>query len=97
MDELWKFLKTQKYPSKIIENGIERALKLDKQTLRQVKEQPDHKNIPFVSTYNPKVQDFFTKIRPNLNILEDNEKMNFLLQRYQIIKSKRQPANLRKL
>ena len=51
----------------------------------------------YVSTFNPKNLELFGAILQNLNILHEDQKMNAILQANTIIKSKRQPANLKRL
>ena len=41
--------------------------------------------------------ELFNSIHENLSILQEDETMNQILQEFQIIKSKRQPRNLKKL
>ncbi|MCG7879609.1 MAG: GIY-YIG nuclease family protein [Candidatus Thiodiazotropha endolucinida] len=97
MEELKSFLIKQKYPLQIIEHGINRAMSLDKAVLRTVKEKSEDKIIPYVSTYNPKDPELFNVIRDNVPILEEDDKMRRILTKYKLIKSKRQPYNLKRL
>ena len=59
MPELKSFLIKQKYPLQIIEHGINRAMSLDKDVLRTVKEKSEEKIIPYVSTNNPQDPEMF--------------------------------------
>ena len=94
LDELQTALTHQKYQKNIINRGIEKAMKINREDLRVVRE----KNIiPFVSTFNPKNPEMFNTIRQNLPILHEDEAMKEITQAYQIIKSKRQPWNLNRL
>ena len=54
MQELKSFLLKQKYPHQIINYGLEKAMALDKDLLRKVKEKTEENIIPYVSTFNPK-------------------------------------------
>ena len=72
-------------------------MKLRKQALRIVREKTDNDIITYVSTFNPKNLELFNSIRKNLPILQEDETMNKILQEFRIIKSKRQPRNLKKL
>jgi hypothetical protein len=49
-----------------------------------------------VSTHNPRNTEFFTVIKENLPILQNDEIMKGIIERSHIIKCKRQPANLKK-
>lgn len=97
LNELNKFLASLKYPQKLIENGIQRALAIEQSELRKTKLKTDEKVIPYVSTHNPRNTEFFTVIQENLPILQNDEIMKGIIDRSHIIKSKRQPANLKKL
>ena len=57
----------------------------------------DNDLITYVSTFNPKNPELFNSTRENLPILQEDETMNKILQEFQIIKSKRQPRNIKKL
>ena len=70
-------------------------MKLRQQELRIVRKKTDNDIITYVSTFNPKNPELFNSIRENLQILQEDETMNNILQEFQIIKSKRQPKNLR--
>ena len=89
--ELKSFLIKQKYLLQIIEYGINRAMSLDKDILRTVKEKSEEKTIPYVSTYNPKDPEMFRVIPDNVPILKEDDKMRNILSKYNLIKSKRQP------
>ena len=93
--ELKSFLIKQKYP--IIEYGINRAMSLDKDILRTVKEKSEEKTFPYVSTYNPKDPEMCRVIPDNVPILKEDDKMRNILSKYNLIKSKRQPYNLKRL
>ena len=53
LKELKQTLRRQKYPEKIIENGIAKALKFSQNDLRKNKERKESNILPFISTYNP--------------------------------------------
>ena len=97
LNELSLAFKHQNYPVNVIVKGIDKAMKLRKQELRIVREKPDNDIITYVSKFNPKNSELFNSIRENLPILQEDETMNKMLQEFQIIKSKRQPRNLKKL
>ena len=52
---------------------------------------------PKPTNQQPKNPELFNSIRDNLPILQEDETMNQILQEFQIIKSKRQPRNLKQL
>ena len=95
MLELKHTLLKQKYPENVIDAGIQRALNLNRSELRQVRQNPEDNVVTYVSTFNPKNPELFRAILQNLNILHEDQKMNAILQANTIIKSERQPANLK--
>ena len=97
MDELRIVLINQKYPKNVIDKGIQKAMNVSREDLRVVREKKNENLIPFVSTFNPKNPEMFNTIRQNLPILHEDETMKEIMQNYPIIKSKRQPWNLKKL
>ena len=97
MTELKSFLLKQNYPESLIDGGIAKAMDLDKNTLRSIKNKTDDKVIPYVSTHNPKNPEIYKVIQFNLPILKEDPKMNDILSNFKIIKSKRQPNNLKRL
>ena len=97
MNELKTALTHQKYPRRIIENGIEKAMSINKSELRLVREKPNDSIITYVSTFNPKQPELFHAIQQNLPILYEDDKMKEIIHKYTIIKSKRQPNNLKRL
>ena len=97
LNELKSFLLTQKYPKKLIQSVIDRAMQLDQKTLRNVTEKTSESVITYVSTHNPKNPEIFNVINFNLPILQEDPKMNKVLSNFKLIKSKRQPNNLKRL
>ena len=95
MLELKHTLLKQKYPENVIDAGIQRALNLKRSQLRQVRQNPEDNVVTYVSTFNPKNLELFGNILQNFNILREDQKMNDILQANTIIKSKRQPPNLK--
>ena len=97
LNELKSFLLTQKYPKKLVQSGKDRAMQLDQKTLRNVTEKTSEPVITYVSTHNPKNPEIFILINFNLPILQEDPKMNKVLSNFKLIKSKRQPNNLKRL
>ena len=96
--ELEKLLTKQKYPITLIKGGIEKARKLDRNSLlTEIKDKSSTNIIPFVSTYNPRNPETYQEIQQDVNILKRDPYMNDILKNYKIIKSKRQPPNLKHL
>ena len=72
-------------------------MQLDQKTLRNVTEKTSESVITYVSTHNPKNPEIFNVINFNLPILQEDPKMNKVLSNFKLIKSKRQPNNLKRL
>ena len=97
LEELSQFLTDRLYPSNLIKNGISRA-KQERQEISQEPSKTDQRNlIPFVTTYNPRNPDIFPVIQTNLPILGKDKKMGDILANAKIIKSNRQPKNLKQI
>ena len=73
----------------------EKNKEMDQQTLRLPKQQSDKKFISFVTTNNPRDPEVYIMIRSNLPILQNDAKMKNILDYKEIIKSNRQPRNLK--
>nr|XP_022299146.1 uncharacterized protein LOC111107980 [Crassostrea virginica] len=97
LKELQVLLLQRHYPRKLILNGITKALSLDRKELLTVKTQNLKNVIPYVSTHNPQNPEIYNVIRNNLPILEEDPDMKKILDNSQVIKSKRQSPNLKKI
>ena len=69
------FLEQCLYPSGLIEAGIRKAYEEKQEDLRQSKQQTSQNIIPFTTTFNPRNPDIFTLIKPNMAILQNDDKM----------------------
>ena len=72
-------------------------MSLDRNALRNVSEQTYEPVITYVSTHNPQNPELFNVIKSNLPISQEDPKMNEILSNFKLIKSKRQPNNLKRL
>ena len=72
-------------------------MSLDKNLLRTVAIKDKENILPYVSTFNPTDPEIFKPITENMPILQEEETMRNFLSNYKIIKSKRQPYNLKRL
>ena len=70
---------------------------MDRRELLKTKESIEENIIPYVSTHNSKNPEIYKHIINNIPILERDPKMSSIIQKHKIIKSKRQPPNLKKL
>ena len=97
MQELKTFLIKQNYPTQIMEHGVQKAMSLDKNVLRTITAKGKENMVPYVSTFNPRDPEMFRVIMDNMPVLQADEKMRNILSNCKIIKSKRQPYNLKRL
>ena len=97
MQELEGCLTVQHYPEPVINAAIENARNMSVETVRTVTPKEEETIITFVSTFNPRNPEIFSKIKSNLFQLESDSRTLGVLDKFKIIKSKRQPANLKKL
>ena len=70
---------------------------LDRETLLSMRSKDNDEVVPYVSTFNPKNPEIFNVIRKSIPILNQSETMQNALSNKLIIKSKRQPQNLKHL
>ena len=97
LQELKNSLIARKYPMSLIESGINKALNIPRDRLMQVKTHSKDNTIPYVSTFNPNNAEMFGIFTNNLHILHSDNKLKDALNGTKLIKSKRQPTNLKKL
>ena len=96
LQELKSFLMNKQYPEGVINNGIEQACRLERQSLLKPQDKSyESKDIPFVFTFNcsnPQVLDI---VRKSTSILATSERMRTVMKDKRIIAARRQPPNLR--
>ena len=99
LEELKKQLILRKYPLKLINDGISKALNLDRQLLLNNNRQKYNKTeiIPFVTTYNPNNANITPITTQLINTLKHNTDTSNIFKNYQFINSKRQSQNLKNL
>ena len=97
LDELRKALLQRAFPISLINKGIDLAKKIPISELRKTKEKKSDDVLPFVTTFNRCNPEIFHEAYKNLNQLRMSERLENLLKETKLIKSKRQPKNLKKL
>ena len=99
LNKLQVTLQNQGYPKWLVNSSITGPLKIPKQQLWKAREQKEDQKqkLCFVATHNPRNPDIFKIIKDTLNILHASPKMKKAIQNVQLINSKRQPPNLKKL
>ena len=97
-NELRLFLSKQKYPHKLIEAGIRKAISIPRDDLLKGKPIETAKpNLALISTHNPHSPNIYNTIKQDLHILIRDPHMKEVLHDYKFINSKRQPPNLKSL
>lgn len=99
LEELKTYLIKQHYPENLINAGINKSLNIPLTELRKTKPKEDQnpENIPFVVTHNPRNHNILGSAKRFLPILEQSNNMKNLLRKSNIINSRRQAPNLKKL
>ena len=97
LEELKISLLQRGYPELLINDGILKALNLSIEELRTPKQKinDEHEIIAFVSTHNKNNAELFPIIHNSLPMLRQDKKLDEMFGKHKIIKSKRQPKNLK--
>ena len=97
LEELRNFLRLQKYPEKIITKGIQKAKNLSIEELRSPKKEPNNKEstLTMIITNNPNNPQITKKVKENVNILNNSQRMKNIMDNTKIIISRRQPKDLK--
>ena len=93
LKELETILLEQHYPERVIKAGINKALKIPQNELRNVKEQEKKKILPFISTFNPNHPKVLPIIKQTLGNLKTSDRMRNALKKVKFINCKRQAPN----
>ena len=70
--ELKKNFRTYGYPEKVVEIGIQKALKIPQTELRQPKTIENNNNLTFITTFNPNNPKIFDLVKSGVNTLVEN-------------------------
>ena len=97
LHELSQTLKQRGYPTTIIEKGIDLANQIPISELRNPSKKEKDFPLAYVSTHNIANPELFQEIMRNMDQLHNNERLKKLLENTKIIKSKRQPKNLKQI
>ena len=85
------------YPFRLIQTGIEKACSLTIQELRTPKATVETNTCAFVTTYNPNNKNMGNILHNSLDVLNTDSRCARLLNSINIIHSRRQPPNLKKI
>ena len=97
LSELCKSLQKRNYPDTVISEGIKKAKSIPRNTLLSTQTQNKEEVLPYVSTFNSNNTEMFGILKSNMHILTNDQTMREALSESKIIKSKRQPPNLKRL
>ena len=100
LSELKSILLQRNYPIKVIQNGIEKALRIDRKVLlsSKSKTKDDNNNIlTFVHTHNPNNTNMGKVVNDSIHMLNQSKKLAKVLDTTKLIMSKRQSPNLKKI
>ena len=97
LSELSNSLQKRNYPDTVISEGIKKAKSIPRNTLLSTQTQNKEEVLPYVSTFNPNNTEMFGILKSNMHILTNDQTMREALSESKIIKSKRQPPNLKRL
>lgn len=95
LEELRQTLCQRGYPLPLIDKGISLAEGIPLAELRNHPKNNKDQHLAYVTTYNRCNPELFVEIHKELNQLQKNDRLNKLLNETKIIKSKRQPKNLK--
>ena len=97
LSELRISLQKRNYPNTVITEGFKKATSIPRNLLLTKREKKAEDKLPYVSTYNPNNTEMFGILKSNVHILTNDLTMREALSTSKIIKSKRQPPNLKKI
>jgi len=101
LQEMKTFLINKGYPVQIINDAITRAKDKTQSDLRNptlhAKNKSEQSTLAFVTTHNPNNQNVDKCVKNALVLLSSSERMNSIMADTRIIKSKRQPPNLKRM
>ena len=97
LEELHINLHQRGYPTTLINKGLELAEKIPQRELRNPKKHNNEKPLAYITTYNKNNPELFIEIIKNLEELENKDKIKEILDKTKIMKSQRQPKNLKRI
>ncbi|XP_062601156.1 uncharacterized protein LOC134262845 [Saccostrea cucullata] len=99
LEEFKSYLQKQHYPENLINAGIEKAENIPTSVLRNTRRKDDSEksDIPFVVTHNPRNHNILRSARRFFPILEQSQNLKDIIKESQIINSRRQAPNLKKI
>ena len=97
LSELRTSLQKRNYPDTLITEGFKNATSIPRNLLLTTTEKKTEDILPYVSTYNPNNTEMFGILKGNSHILTNDQTMREALSTTKMIKSKRQPPNLKKM
>ena len=92
--DLKENFRTYSYPKKVVEIGIQKALKIPQTELHQPKKIGSNNKKTFISTFNPNNPKIFDLVKSGANTLVENNINSF---KNRLIHAKWQPPNLKRI
>ena len=97
LDELQKLLYSQEYPQNLVQETIRKVTSIPIENLRASKTKTDSNNLAFVTTFNPNNKSVFPLIQTAFKSVQLSYETKECFKDIKLIKSQRQPSNLKKL
>ena len=88
LKELSHALIQRKYPTEVINAGIQKAMSIPRYKLLEVKSKEKEDILPFISTHNPKNKEVFGIIKNNMDVLTSDETMSKILMKQKSLNAK---------
>ena len=90
----WFFL-ARGYPSQLVDQGINKAKSIPQCELRKTRPKENEDVTAFVTTHNPGNPSLWPLVQTTLDVMKTSKRLEKVLNTTKIIKSKRQPPNLK--
>lgn len=95
--EMKSHLVQRGYPTQLIEDGMKKASEMSIEMLRRPNEKLQENTCTLVTTHNPNNLNMWNIVQDSILVLQTDARCQRVLDQVQIINSKRQPPNLKKL
>ena len=94
LHELKDLLLQRNYPMQIIDDAINKAKRQNRNDLLKIKEKVYENVLPFISTFNPRNPEIFSKLKETLQPLNRCDNLKNKMSQITLIKSKRQSRSI---
>lgn len=97
LEEMKTNLTKRGYPEKLIQRGIEKATKIPLEILRTTNRKEENNACALITTYNPNNINMWNTIQTTIGTLETDPRCKRLMDSMEMINSRRQAPNLKKI